>query len=60
MARPSKDERNKDIIKKYDAGWGYERLGNHFNLHFTTVKEIILRWYPVYGKKDKIANKIKV
>lgn len=54
MARPSKDERNKEIIQKYQLGWGYIRLGHHYGLHFTTIKEIIERWLPVYGKRQKI------
>ena len=54
MGRPSKAERNKEIIKKHEQGWGYLRLAKHYNLHFTTVKEIIERWLPVYtGKRLK-------
>jgi len=54
MAQKPRTVRNKEIIKKYQQGWGYLKLGNHYNLHFTTVKEIIQRWLPVYtGKKIK-------
>lgn len=54
MPRPSKDERNKDIIKYHQKGWSLREIGAHFNLHWTTIEEIVERWLPVYtGKKVK-------
>lgn len=50
MPRPSKDERNKEIIRKYQKGWSLREIGEFFNLHHSTVDEILKRWLPIMTK----------
>jgi transposase len=56
MSYPTKDKRNKDLIKKYDQGWTLRELGEYFNVHHSTADEVVKRWYPIYGKKVMSGN----
>jgi len=51
MAYPSKTARNKEIIRKYEKGWSFRKIGEFYNIHQKTVYEVVQRWQPVYGKK---------
>lgn len=43
MANPPKTERNKLIVRLRRDGMGFKRIGNIFELDFTTVREICNR-----------------
>lgn len=54
MARPSKPQRNKDLVKKIDSGWTYQQVMDFFGLKSkATIHEIYQRWAPLYSKKRK-------
>lgn len=50
MAYPSKDQRNKELVKKIDAGWSYRKVADFFNMESSTVFETYKRWAPKYSK----------
>jgi len=54
MVMRSKVERNKEIVKKRKLGWTLRKIGDFYNLHHSTVVEIIRRWSV---ENDKIEGK---
>ena len=53
MSYPSKDQRNKELVKKIESGWSYSKVGEHFNISKPTAHETFKRWSPIYGKERK-------
>lgn len=49
MPYPRKEQRNKDLIKKFLSGLSLRELGEYFGIHHSTVEEVIDRWLPIYG-----------
>ena len=41
--QPEKIDRNKKIIKKHFKGWSLRKIGSFYNLHHSTVENIVNR-----------------
>lgn len=38
-----KNERNSELLKKKEEGWSIRKIADHYNLHPSTVHEIVKR-----------------